>query len=193
MSIVHAIRGRVELTTDQRAATVGYTGTMGYVARPHGRFLTSWTTWLLTLLALVSALHVEGKSRLEGLQHDMRTLDLDIEKNLMRSRSTGDPCVSAGALDQGDSEQLLNRDLRDLAFLCHEARDFIILLAVKSKKLHTKIQSLLHQLLHRKMLVAQGEACRLEWQVITAAFPCWTQQYTLFCRVGSGVGVEVAD
>ena len=44
--------------------------------------------------------------------------------------------VSQGALDQGDSEQLLcmlNRELRDLAFLCHEARDFIIPLAVKSK------------------------------------------------------------
>ena len=43
------------------------------------------------------------------------------------------------------------------------------------------------------MLVAQGEACRLEGQVITAAFPCQSQQYTLFCSVGSGVEVEIAD
>ena len=86
----------------------------------------------LTLHAIVSVLHVEGKSQLEGLQHDMRALELDIKMHLIRSRSTGDPC-SAGALDLGDSEQLLNRDLRDLAFLCHEARDFIIPLAVKSK------------------------------------------------------------
>ena len=88
----------------------------------------------LTLLALVSVLHVEGKSRLEGLQHDMRALELDIKMRLIRSRSTADPCkCSAGALDQGDLEQLLNRDLRVLAFLCHEARDFIIPLAVKPK------------------------------------------------------------
>ena len=95
----------------------------------------------LTLLALVCVLDVEGKSRLEGLQHDMRALELDIKMHLIRSRSTGDPCkCRTGALDQGDSEQLLNRDLRDLAFLCHEARDFIIPLAVKSKNYTQKFR-----------------------------------------------------
>ena len=29
--------------------------------------------------------------------------------------------------------------------------------------------------------------------MITAAFPYQSQQYTLFCSVGSGVGVEIAD
>ena len=46
----------------------------------------------LTLLALVSVLHVEGKSRLDGLHHDKRALELDIKIHLIRSRSTGDPC-----------------------------------------------------------------------------------------------------
>ena len=29
--------------------------------------------------------------------------------------------------------------------------------------------------------------------MITAAFPCQSQQYTLFCSLGSNVGVEIAD
>ena len=37
----------------------------------------------LTLLARVSVLHVEGKSQLEGLQHDMRALELDIKMHLI--------------------------------------------------------------------------------------------------------------
>ena len=51
----------------------------------------------LTLLAIVSVLHVEGKSQLEGLQHDMRALELDIKMHLIRSRSTGDPCKCRSA------------------------------------------------------------------------------------------------
>ena len=29
--------------------------------------------------------------------------------------------------------------------------------------------------------------------MITAAFPCQSLQYTLFCSVGSGVGVEIVE
>ena len=29
--------------------------------------------------------------------------------------------------------------------------------------------------------------------MITAAFPCQSQHYTLFCGLGSGVGVEIAE
>ena len=56
------------------------------------------------LLTLVSVLHVEGKSRLEGLQRDQRALKLGIKMHVIQSKYQRAILVSARTLDQGDSE-----------------------------------------------------------------------------------------
>ena len=163
------------LWVDQRAAN---TGCMKYVARPATwqiSYVMNNVIWPYSTRSPVSVLHVEGKSQLEGLQHDMRALELDIKMHLIRSRSTGDPCKCRSAWSRWLGTTAEPWSTRP-GILVSRGTWFHHSSCSKIQKLHAKIQSLLHQLLQRKMLVAQGEACRLEWQVITAVFPCQSQQ-----------------